>query len=650
MAVQTRAATLFLAAVHTALLATFVASTIVVADVVVAGALPGSSPRTVDAVGSTSRFEPVQPCRLADERVGSGFVALDAHTARIDTSACGIPDAASAVVVSTTIVGARRQGWLLAYPAGGERPLAATLNWNVGTTRANTATVAVGPGGQIDVYRSDGFGNGGVVVDVVGAFVPADTATRGRLVVPPTAARLLDTRVDGGVPLGADSVVRIPLPDGVPADASALAVDLTAVDTAGTSYFTLYPAGSDRPEASVLNADGAHQTRAAATIVPVTAEGFDLYASAGAHVVVDMTGWFTGDGAAESADGLFVPTSPQRLRDTRPENAPIYRDGSIEVGLPAAVGAPAAVAVSMTLVAPDERGFITAHAARTARGETSSGFAMPFEVTAQFGISAASSAGIEIYSSAGTELTVDLFGWFTGPGVATTTSAPAPNPIPLQHVIAIGDSTLAGIDRNQAWGQLRGASFDLRARSCRRLVRESCRGREGPIPPPNALAELRSLPYGAYDVAVIMTGYNDGYTSFAPGIPLIIEAARSRGIRRIIWLTHAREFRSDRGGPGAIQVYEQHNAAIRYHAGVNDDVVAAEWSNIVRQVPFWVYADGIHLDRYGASGNADFISRAVAHVTGRPCPMPQYPGAPNDGVCPDPGTMPPVDIARLYGI
>ena len=201
----------------------------------------------------------------------------------------------------------------------------------------------------------------------------------------------------------------------------------------------------------------------------------------------------------------------------------------------------------MTMVAPDRRGYVTAHAARTPRGATSSGSGMPWEVTAQFGITAASSAGIEIYSNAGTELTVDLLGWFTGPQTPMTQSAFAGNPVPTQRVIAIGDSTMAGVDRNRAWAQLRGADFDFRARSCRRLIRLSCRGREGPIPPPNALDDPASLPYGIYDVAVIMTGYNDGASDVAAAVPVLIREARAKGIRRIIWMTHAREFRVGQG-------------------------------------------------------------------------------------------------------
>ena len=77
---------------------------------------------------------------------------------------------------------------------------------------------------------------------------------------------------------------------------------------------------------------------------------------------------------------------------------------------------------------------------------------MPWEVTAQFAIVAASSAGIEIYSNAGTELTVDLLGWFTGPQSPMTQPTFAGNPVPRQRVIAIGDSTMAGVDRNFANG------------------------------------------------------------------------------------------------------------------------------------------------------------------------------------------------------
>ena len=228
----------------------------------------------------------------------------------------------------------------------------------------NTSTITIGDDGMVEVYRKDGFGRGGVVIDVVGAFVPAETATSGRFVAQSTAQRILDTRDEPGTPVGAESTTRISLPDGVPDDAVALAINVTVVGTSSNGFFTVFPAGSPLPEASVLNADRRGQTRAASTIVPITSDGFDLFAKTGAHVVVDMTGWFTGESAADSGDGLFVPGVPARLRDTRPEPAPIHPGGTIAVPLPARTDAPAAVVISMTMVAPDRRGYVTAHAAR----------------------------------------------------------------------------------------------------------------------------------------------------------------------------------------------------------------------------------------------------------------------------------------------
>ena len=117
------------------------------------------------------------------------------------------------------------------------------------------------------------------------------------------------------------------------------------------------------------------------------------------------------------------------------------------------------------------------------------------------------------------------------------------------------------------------------------------------------------------------------------------------------WFTHSREVASDKGAsiPGN-RTYAPPNARIRYHASANQDVVAMEWSRVARQVPFWLYSDGIHLDKYGGHDLADFMSRAVAHVTGQPCPMPQARGGSTAGRCPDPGLIPAVDVASLDGV
>lgn len=616
---------------------------------------PGST-QTADvavAAGTTTTYQPVQPCRLVDTRTSEGVERIDSRTIRVSLDACGLPPSPRAVALTTTIVNTPTTGYLVAYPSGAARPEAATLTWQPGATRGNAAIVGAGAGGAVDVFRSDGFAAGALTVDVVGAFVEASTATSGRFVPDQTGNRLVDTRT--GAAMGAGETITVPLPAGVPTDASALAITITATNTSGRGFFTAHPAGTERPQAATLNVDRAGQFRSGATIVPVTELGFDLYSESGAHVIVDMTGWFTGESAAPATDGLFVPVVPTRLADTRLEPRPIHRGGTIGVPLPDGLtdgiqaGAPAAVALSLAMIDPDVRGYVTAHPSRAPRGEVASGYALHGEVAAQFALTATSEAGVAVYSSQGTELTADLLGWFTGENTPISTAAPE-NPVPPQRVLAIGDSSMAGVDRTSANGALQGAFFDFRARSCRRLVRTSCNGREGPVPPPTALETLRSVPEDAYDVLVMMTGYNDTMPLFAWHVPQIIHEARVKGIRRIVWLTMAREYRHDKGGADAFQVYERHNQVIRANAAAHDFMIAPEWSHIIRQVPWWTYPDGIHLARAGGYGAADLISRAVAHVTGQRCPLPEVPGGPNDGVCPEPGSRPPVDVGRLYGV
>ena len=90
---------------------------------------------------------------------------------------------------------------------------------------ANSAIVALSADGAIDLYSSSAVQ---VIVDVTGVFVPvAGNVSSGRFVaVPPS--RLVDTRRTADRRSG-DLVV--PIPPGVPSDATALAVSVTLTDT-----------------------------------------------------------------------------------------------------------------------------------------------------------------------------------------------------------------------------------------------------------------------------------------------------------------------------------------------------------------------------------------------------------------------------------
>jgi len=135
--------------------------------------------------------------------------------------------------------------------------------------------------------------------------------------------RLADTRqsvdsatVDGlfkglGV-LTAGSVMELPVAGrgGVPADASAVALNVTVTEAQGSGFVTVYPCGQPRPNASALNYV-AGDTVANSVIVKIGAGGsVCLFTLGTVHLIADVTGYFP-------AGSAFQAVQPTRLLDTR---------------------------------------------------------------------------------------------------------------------------------------------------------------------------------------------------------------------------------------------------------------------------------------------------------------------------------------------
>ncbi len=97
---------------------------------------------------------------------------------------------------------------------------------------------------------------------------------------------------------------------GVPADAKAVALNLTAHNPRGPGFFTAYPCDGPRPIVSNLNFV-AGQIVAASAIVPIGANGkVCVFQYGDANLIVDVTGSF-------NADSGLVPVWPTRAIDTR---------------------------------------------------------------------------------------------------------------------------------------------------------------------------------------------------------------------------------------------------------------------------------------------------------------------------------------------
>ncbi|HTD53665.1 MAG TPA: hypothetical protein VK780_11640, partial [Thermoanaerobaculia bacterium] len=121
-------------------------------------------------------FYTLPPCRLLDTRNPAGPAggpSLAAQMARVVSpgGACGVPSAARALTINVTVTQpSTGPGFLTFYPDGTARPIASTVNYRAGQTRANNSILTLGPAGDFQIWCGQGSGTADVVVDVFGYF------------------------------------------------------------------------------------------------------------------------------------------------------------------------------------------------------------------------------------------------------------------------------------------------------------------------------------------------------------------------------------------------------------------------------------------------------------------------------------------------
>ena len=436
---------------------TFLAALVAVSVAAAIGVLAQSldAPTAHGAPAPASLFVPVQPCRLSDTRSDNGFSRVDGLTIAISTvGRCGIPSNATSLALTLTVTQPWGNGFLTAWPGDQARPTVSNLNFQGGQVRANGAITKVDASGTFRVFTSV---PASVVVDVVGAFVVAGATAKAGRFIPSASVRLFDSRPNLKAAPGGS--ITIPLPAGVPADAAAVALNITITESSSPGFVTAYPANTPRPNASVLNLDSFMQTRAAGGIFPVSAAGITLYLSGGGHVVVDYSGYFTGASAAAGSDGLFTAFDPTRLMDTRGSSplgvgVPVYPSGGVELAV--ARAGSGSIAYNITSV-DDDIGFVRGFAAGTPQPATS--MLNPQgqgDVVANFAITQVSNRGLDFWSQQQTHLVLDLQGWFSGAPVVATLAVPT-NTAPVAPRALYSPCTHDGIDRINAERQKSGA-------------------------------------------------------------------------------------------------------------------------------------------------------------------------------------------------
>lgn len=262
----------------------------------------GSTGVAVDIVGwfaSWGDYRPIVPQRFLDTRTvaqggqtfdgqfqGTGPIGADG-TLDLQISGRILSLGVGAVALNVTVATSTAGGYLTVYPTGATRPTASNLNFLPGETVPNMVIAKVGAGGRITLYNLTGATQ--VIVDVVGWFPVVSEYTA---LVP---ARIMDTRIGGDAILGGSSRDLTVLGrGGVPASGvTAVALNVTAVTPDTGGYLTVYPAGTEKPNASNINFT-AGQTIPNMVIAKVGDGGkVAIYNFVGStNVVVDVVGWF----------------------------------------------------------------------------------------------------------------------------------------------------------------------------------------------------------------------------------------------------------------------------------------------------------------------------------------------------------------------
>ena len=230
--------------------------------------------------------------------------------------------------------------------------------------------------------------------------------------------RILDTRETGNL-LGAGDVRQLDVASALqipPGQFDAVVLNVTMVDARAPGFVTVWPGGVGRPQTSNLNADHAGATVADVVTTSVDATGFiQIYSSASAHVIIDVSGIYVA--AAIATDGRFVAVPPTRLMDSRAAGPVLPARRITTLALSGQVVLPArgvsAVVLNVTSTAAAAAGFVTVWP--TGARPTASNLNVERGMTRanQVIVPVGQDGAIRLYNDSSMHLIVDVSGYYT---------------------------------------------------------------------------------------------------------------------------------------------------------------------------------------------------------------------------------------------
>jgi hypothetical protein len=399
------------------------------------GAPTALSPATQEGSGHSS-FIPIGPLRLLESRVdvgggtvdsgfnGIGILPADSVLELGIIGRANMPSWARSVVLNVTVTGALGSGYLTVYPCGESRPTSSNLNYEAGTTRAVAATARVGTNGAVCIYTQTPTH---VVVDLTGFY--AFGASFSGL----QPARLLDTRVGpefttvdtqlvgiGRRTGGTTTEVKVAGRGNVPTDASAVAVNVTAIAPSAVGFATVYPCGEAVPLASTVNFSAGAIVPNSAMVKVGAGGAICIFSNVDTDLVLDVNGY-------DDATAVVQFFEPTRVLETRPALTtadhlfeaigPRPSDSVLELQIGGRLGVPTAIraaVLNITVTEPTGSGFLTVYPCGASRPLASTLNYTKGATMANLAVATTSADGkVCIYTQTATQLIVDLSGYHT---------------------------------------------------------------------------------------------------------------------------------------------------------------------------------------------------------------------------------------------
>lgn len=290
-----------------------------------------------------------------------------------------------------------------------------------------------------DIAGTDGRG-----VQLTGAAFPKPVVqpTAGGALVPLSPTRILDTRLhQGAVAPGALKSVDVQITGQahVSGTATAVVLNVTAVNPGADGYLSVYPTGGTR-SASSLNFLARQTVANLVTVKLGTSGKITVYNGSGrtTDLVADVAGYYLSGTASQP--GTFTAVNPSRVLNTRPTGVAGNSSTIVQTAKAAPSGLPYdSVVLNVTAVAPKAGGHLTVYPAGSSSIPATSnvnflpGRNVPNMVTVPVDTTGPTSGAVKIFNgSAGrTDLLADVAGYYRS-GIRSAHGSFQPLPAPTR--------------------------------------------------------------------------------------------------------------------------------------------------------------------------------------------------------------------------